>query len=88
MGSEIIASFLDAQAIDEFVVTVALVFNGDGISLIARHHRHMPLNLQAVERFEDGVVQLRYRVQYHFLMTLHRTRIAGSLSFSCRLTLR
>ena len=24
-----------------------------------------PLDLQAVERFEDGVVQLRYRVQNH-----------------------
>jgi hypothetical protein len=25
----------------------------------------VPLDLQAVERFEDGVVQLRYRVQNH-----------------------
>jgi hypothetical protein len=32
---------------------------------IARRHRHVPLDLQAVERFEDGVVQLRYRVENH-----------------------
>jgi dihydrofolate reductase len=61
-GGEIIASFLDEQAIDEFVVSVAPVFIGDGIPLLARRHRHVPLDLQSVERFEDGVVQLHYRV--------------------------
>jgi hypothetical protein len=30
-----------------------------------RHHRHLPLELQSVERFEDGVVQIRYRIQQH-----------------------
>jgi dihydrofolate reductase len=64
-GGELIASFLDEQAIDEFVVTVAPVFIGDGIPLIARRHRHVPLDLHSVERFEDGVVQLRYRIQNH-----------------------
>jgi len=62
-GGELIASFLDEQAIDEFVVTVTPVFIGDGIPLIARRHRHVPLDLLCVERFEDGVVQLHYRVQ-------------------------
>jgi dihydrofolate reductase len=61
-GGELIASFLDEQAIDEFVISVAPVFIGEGIPLIARRHRHVPLNLHAVERFEDGLVQLRYRV--------------------------
>lgn len=64
-GGELIASFLDEQAIDEFVVTVAPVFIGDGIPLIGRRHRHVPLNLQSVERFEDGVVQLHYLIQYN-----------------------
>jgi dihydrofolate reductase len=64
-GGELIASFLDEQAIDEFVVSVVPVFIGDGIPLIARRHRHVPLDLQSVERFEDGVVQLHYRVQNH-----------------------
>jgi dihydrofolate reductase len=62
-GGELIASFLDAQAIDEFVISVVPVFIGDGIPLIARRHRHVPLDLRSVERFEDGLVQLRYRVQ-------------------------
>lgn len=62
-GGELIASFLDERAIDEFVISVAPVFIGDGIPLIARRHRHAPLELHAVERFDDGLVQLHYRVQ-------------------------
>ena len=61
-GGEIIASFLDAKAIDEFVVTVAPVFIGDGLPLIARRHRLDHLKLISSERFEDGFVQTRYRV--------------------------
>ena len=64
-GGELIASFLDEQAIDEFVISVVPVFIGDGIPLIERRHRHVPLDLQSVERFEDGLVQLHYRVQNH-----------------------
>ena len=64
-GGELIASFLDERAIDEFVVSVVPVFIGDGIPLIARRHRHVPLDLVSVERFDDGLVQLRYRVQNH-----------------------
>jgi dihydrofolate reductase len=64
-GGDLIASFLDAHAIDEFVISMAPVFIGDGIPLIARRHRHVPLDLISSERFEDGLVQLRYRVQHH-----------------------
>jgi dihydrofolate reductase len=64
-GGDLIASFLDAQAIDEFVISMAPVFIGDGIPLIARRHRHVPLQLMSSERFEDGLVQLRYHVQGH-----------------------
>jgi dihydrofolate reductase len=62
-GGEIIASFLDAHAIDEFVISVVPVFIGDGIPLIARRHRHVHLELHSLDRFEDGVVQLHYRVR-------------------------
>ena len=62
-GGDLIASFLDAQAIDEFVVSVVPVFIGDGIPLIARRPRRVPLELQSTERFDDGLVQLHYRVQ-------------------------
>jgi dihydrofolate reductase len=64
-GGELIASFLDEHAIDEFVISVTPVFIGDGIPLIARRHRHVPLELHSVERFEDGLVQLHYRVGNH-----------------------
>jgi dihydrofolate reductase len=62
-GGELIASFLDEHAIDEFVISVVPVFIGDGIPLIARRHRHVPLDLHSVERFDDGLVQLHYRVK-------------------------
>ena len=64
-GGELIASFLDEQAIDEFVISVAPVFIGDGIPLIARRHRDVPLDLHSVERFDDGLVQLHYHIQKH-----------------------
>jgi dihydrofolate reductase len=62
-GGELIAAFLDEHAIDEFVISVVPVFIGDGIPLIARRLRQVPLELHSVERFEDGLVQLHYRVQ-------------------------
>ena len=61
-GGDLIASFLDEHAIDEFVISVVPVFIGDGVPLIARRHRNVPLDLQSTERFDDGLVQLRYRV--------------------------
>jgi dihydrofolate reductase len=61
-GGDLIASFLDADAIDEFVLSVVPVFIGDGIPLIARRPRHTTLRLLSTERFEDGLVQLRYAV--------------------------
>jgi dihydrofolate reductase len=62
-GGELIASFLDEKAIDECVISVIPVFIGEGIPLIARRHRHVPLDLLSTERFDDGVVQLHYRVK-------------------------
>lgn len=61
-GGDLIASFLDERAIDEFVITMTPVFIGDGIPLIARRHRHLPLALLSTQSFEDGVVQLHYGV--------------------------
>ena len=62
-GGELIASFLDEGAIDEFVISVVPVFIGDGIPLIARRHRQIELDLLSTERFDDGLVQLHYRVR-------------------------
>jgi dihydrofolate reductase len=63
-GGDLIASFLDEHAIDEFVINVVPVFIGDGIPLIARRHRHTPLELLSTESFDDGLVQLHYRSLY------------------------
>ena len=63
-GGDIIASFLDARAIDEFVISIVPIFIGDGIPLIARRHRQVPLLLQSTEKFDDGLVQLHYSLSY------------------------
>jgi dihydrofolate reductase len=62
-GGEIIGSFLDEGAIDEFVVTIVPTFIGEGIPLLAPRHREVALGLLGVQQFPDGVVQLHYEVK-------------------------
>jgi dihydrofolate reductase len=62
-GGEIIGSFLEEDAIDQFVITVVPTFIGEGIPLIAPRPREVPLRLLSLEGFPDGVVQLRYDVE-------------------------
>ena len=62
-GGEIIGSFLDEQAIDQFMITIMPTFIGEGIPLIAPRHREVPLRLVSLKKFPDGVVQLHYNVQ-------------------------
>ncbi len=64
-GGEIIGSFLDEHAIDQFIITIVPTFIGEGIPLIAPRHRHreVPLRLVSLKQFPDGVVQLHYNVQ-------------------------
>jgi len=61
-GAEIIAAFLDEDAIDEFRITMITVLIGEGIPLVAPRHRYVPLRLKAVRSFPDGVVQVHYEV--------------------------
>ena len=61
-GGEIIASFLDEGAIDEFFISVIPTFIGNGIPLIAPKHLSVPLRLRSAKPFPDGVVQLHYEV--------------------------
>jgi dihydrofolate reductase len=61
-GGEIIGAFLDEGAIDELVVTMVPTLIGDGIPLIARKHRDVPLRLRSATPFPDGVVQLHYEI--------------------------
>ena len=61
-GAGIIASFLDAGEIDEFVMNVIPTFIGEGIPLIAAGRRTVPLELMSCTKFPDGVVQMHYAV--------------------------
>jgi len=61
-GAGLIASFLDAGEIDEFIVHVIPTFIGEGIPLVAPKRRSIPLRLVSSRRFPDGVVRLRYAV--------------------------
>jgi dihydrofolate reductase len=62
-GAGIIASFLDAGEIDEFLIHVIPTFIGEGIPLIAPGRRTVPLNLIACRKFTDGVIKLHYAVR-------------------------
>jgi dihydrofolate reductase len=59
-GGEIIGSFLDEGAIDQFIITVVPTFIGEGIPLMSPRHREVPLRLRSLQQFPDGVVQLHY----------------------------
>ena len=61
-GAGLIASFLDAGEIDEFIIHVIPTFIGEGIPLIAPRHRTVPLKLLSLKKFSDGVVRLHYAV--------------------------
>ena len=61
-GADLNGSFLDAGAIDEFIIHVIPTLIGDGIPLIPRQHRHVELDLLSSHAYSDGVVRLHYRV--------------------------
>jgi dihydrofolate reductase len=61
-GAGIIASFLDAGEIDEFMIHVIPKFIGEGIPLMAARRRTVPLKLISSTKFTDGVVRLHYAV--------------------------
>ena len=61
-GAELIAGFLDAGEVDEFILHLMPYFIGEGIPLIAPRHRDVPIKLLGTRKFADGVVQLHYAV--------------------------
>ena len=62
-GGGIIASFLDAGELDEFIVHIIPTFIGEGIPLIAPHHRLVPLKLLSSNAYPDGVVRMHYSLE-------------------------
>ena len=61
-GAGLIASFLDAGEIDQFIIHVIPVLIGEGIPLVQPKRRLVPLKLLSSRRFPDGVVRIHYRV--------------------------
>jgi dihydrofolate reductase len=59
-GGGIIASFVDAGEVDDFILHVIPTFIGEGIPLMAAAERTLPVTLQSSEKYEDGVVRLHY----------------------------
>lgn len=62
-GGELIAAFLDAGEIDEFILHVMPVLIGEGLPLLAPRHREVPLDLLDTHAYPDGVLRLRYAVR-------------------------
>ncbi|MBO9531914.1 MAG: dihydrofolate reductase [Solirubrobacteraceae bacterium] len=62
-GGALIRSLLDEGLIDELVVTVIPVILGHGLPLFAGARFRRELELTSSEAFDDGLVQLRYRVE-------------------------
>jgi dihydrofolate reductase len=62
-GAGIIASFLDAGEIDEFIIHVIPRLIGEGIPLIEPARRNVPLKLLSSTEFPDGVVKLHYAIR-------------------------
>jgi dihydrofolate reductase len=61
-GARIIGSFLDASAVDEFMIHVIPTLIGEGIPLSAPVPRTVGLSLVSTRRYPDGVVRLTYQV--------------------------
>jgi len=59
-GGGVIASFLDAGEVDDFIIHVIPTFIGEGVPLIAPARRSVPLRLESSNAYEDGVVRLHY----------------------------
>ena len=62
-GGATVASFMDAELIDDVIVSIHPLLLGDGIPLVAPGARRMPLALVSERRFPSGLVQLAYRAE-------------------------
>jgi len=62
-GAELVAAFLDAGQVDEFILNVIPTMIGEGIPLVAPRHRNLRLRLLGSKKFPDGVIRLHYAVR-------------------------
>jgi dihydrofolate reductase len=59
-GSELIRAFLEADLLDELVVSIHPVLLGSGIPLVQGASLSRNFQLTSVQRYETGLVQLAY----------------------------
>ena len=59
-GGGLIASFVDANEVDDFIFHIVPTFIGEGIPLMAPARRTVPLALKEVRQWEDGVIRHHY----------------------------
>ncbi|MBB5019518.1 dihydrofolate reductase [Chitinivorax tropicus] len=60
-GAKLVDSCLQADLIDEFILSIHPVILGDGIPLFRPGHRTLPLTLIHQESFDTGLIQLTYQ---------------------------
>ena len=61
-GGELVGKFYDAGLLDELIVQIGSVTLGNGKPLLPRRIITPPLKLLSVEKFGDGLAELRYEV--------------------------
>ncbi|MCC3410642.1 MAG: dihydrofolate reductase [Microcoleus sp. PH2017_29_MFU_D_A] len=59
-GAELIASFLQCQLIDEYILSIAPIMLGEGIPLFLPSPMEMKLKLIEVQKYPTELVQVRY----------------------------
>lgn len=62
-GGELVRSFLSENLIDEIMVSLHPVLLGEGVRLFPHGFPHTPLGLIGATQYENGLVQLNYRVK-------------------------
>ena len=60
-GGKLIKNTLAVQALDSFVISIIPVLLGDGIPLFPKGFDEQKLNLEKVDSFASGVVNLHYK---------------------------
>ena len=64
-GGDLAGQFFDAGLLDELVIQIGSVTLGSGKPLFPRYVLSPTLRLRSVQRFGDGMVELRYDVNKH-----------------------
>lgn len=64
-GGDLAGQFFDAGLLDELIVQLGSVTLGSGKPLFPRYVLSPTLRLRSVQRFGDGMVELRYDVDKH-----------------------